>query len=745
MPNLKISAMPGLGVNAAPGDLLTIVDVSAPAASANKHETLNNLLSVITRGITDKALRFQTPGTAPAVSLAAQGSIYFDGSNFQISANGGAYAPLLSLSPQADHAVLIGPLSGGPTAPTWRGLALSDLPAIATDRLLGRVSPGSGDVEEITPGAGVLTWLTSPTVTNLSTALGVSTTGSNNWVFSDSPTLTTPRIAQINVNSTRAVLGFVQSGNSVNYLQITNSVAVSPFSTGGPTIESVGTSADVNFWLKSKGGGNIDLSAGTLGVVNVRSLDSNNCGVLNIKDGVLIGAQLVMGGLTIGAPLGGSGTYTLPAADGTSGQALTTDGVGGLSWASFADLSPQADHAVLIGPTSGGPTAPTWRGLAFSDLPAVATNRLLGRVSPSSGDVEEITPGSGVLTWLQSPSSANLALAINDETGSGALVFATSPTFTTPTLGAASATSIAFGAGTASAPSITATGDLDTGWFFPTANTIALTTAGSERVRVNSSGFIGIGNTNPFTNLVLGNISQLYGGGVANENLVVIAGPPPSNDPARGIIGVNDTRALAAGNGGSITFGGVWTSGGGQTFFGAIGGNKDNANSGDAVGNLALAARSGSIVFYATPFSSEYGRFNSSGEFIVGTTDQGAYNLQCNGTAVWGAGAYVNGSDERIKEEIQPIDNTLDVVLSLNPVTFRYKSSWSKDQKIQPGFIAQELVNVFENANANYKDGIVSQGGENKYYSVAYQSIIPLLVKAIQELNEKINAIQTRT
>lgn len=43
--------------------------------------------------------------------------------------------------------------------------------------------------------------------------------------------------------------------------------------------------------------------------------------------------------------------------------------------------------------------------------------------------------GSNVATFLATPSSANLASAITDETGSGALVFATSPSFTTPVLG----------------------------------------------------------------------------------------------------------------------------------------------------------------------------------------------------------------------------------------------------------------------------------------------------------------------
>ena len=51
-----------------------------------------------------------------------------------------------------------------------------------------------------------------------------------------------------------------------------------------------------------------------------------------------------------------------------------------------------------------------------------------------------------------------------------------------------------FPAGTAALPSITATGDTNTGLYFPAADTIAVSTAGSERMRINSSGntFIGV-------------------------------------------------------------------------------------------------------------------------------------------------------------------------------------------------------------------------------------------------------------
>jgi hypothetical protein len=53
--------------------------------------------------------------------------------------------------------------------------------------------------------------------------------------------------------------------------------------------------------------------------------------------------------------------------------------------------------------------------------------------------------GTGVATFLATPSSANLISAVTDETGTGALVFANTPTLVTPVLGAATATTIAFG------------------------------------------------------------------------------------------------------------------------------------------------------------------------------------------------------------------------------------------------------------------------------------------------------------
>ena len=58
-------------------------------------------------------------------------------------------------------------------------------------------------------------------------------------------------------------------------------------------------------------------------------------------------------------------------------------------------------------------------------------------VTPAVGAITGL--GTGVATFLATPSSANLAAAVTDETGTGALVFATSPTLVTPALGTPSA------------------------------------------------------------------------------------------------------------------------------------------------------------------------------------------------------------------------------------------------------------------------------------------------------------------
>jgi hypothetical protein len=252
-------------------------------------------------------------------------------------------------------------------------------------------------------------------------------------------------------------------------------------------------------------------------------------------------------------------------------------------------------------------------------------------------------------------------------------------------------------AGTASLPVITTTGDVNTGIFFPAADTIAFAEGGAEAMRIDSSGNVGIGTSSP------GSILQAEG-------------------EIRGRDGFSMQRST------------------GSLFLRCInpGATLTGSRSNDvSIGNQTAAP----LIFHTG--DTERARITSGGEvYIAGTTDQGAYNLQCNGTGVWGAGAYVNGSDERIKDDIEPIASGLDVVEKLNPVTYRYKESWTKDQSIQTGFIAQELLTALD--GQVYVDSVVQQGGSEGYYSVAYQNIIPILTKALQELSAKNDALEAR-
>jgi hypothetical protein len=111
----------------------------------------------------------------------------------------------------------------------------------------------------------------------------------------------------------------------------------------------------------------------------------------------------------------------------------------------------------------GGTTKQVTNALLFTNSTLVAP--ALG--TPASGVLANCTGlpiatgvsnlGTGVATFLTTPSSANLLAALTDETGTGSAVFATTPTLVTPVLGAATGTSLSlssFSAVSAAAPTI---------------------------------------------------------------------------------------------------------------------------------------------------------------------------------------------------------------------------------------------------------------------------------------------------
>lgn len=118
--------------------------------------------------------------------------------------------------------------------------------------------------------------------------------------------------------------------------------------------------------------------------------------------------------------LRGDGTWATPGGGGTVTSVGGTGTVNGLT---------------LTGTVTGAGNLTLGGTLTGVSL----TTAVTGTLPVANGGTGITALGTSVATWLGTPSSANLAAAMTDETGSGALVFATSPTLVTPALGTPSA------------------------------------------------------------------------------------------------------------------------------------------------------------------------------------------------------------------------------------------------------------------------------------------------------------------
>jgi hypothetical protein len=177
------------------------------------------------------------------------------------------------------------------------------------------------------------------------------------------------------------------------------------------------------------------------------NLATNVTGTLPVANGGTGGATQAAARTGIGATTVGSNFFTL-----TNPSAITFPRMNADNTVSALDA---ATFRTAIGAGTGGGSVTsvsgtgTVQGLSLSgtvtttgsltlsgSLSAVSlTTQVSGTLPVGNGGTGITSFGSGVATWLGTPSSANLAAAVTDETGSGALVFATSPTLVTPVLG----------------------------------------------------------------------------------------------------------------------------------------------------------------------------------------------------------------------------------------------------------------------------------------------------------------------
>jgi hypothetical protein len=147
-----------------------------------------------------------------------------------------------------------------------------------------------------------------------------------------------------------------------------------------------------------------------------------------------------------------AGTVSIIADAGTLSGTTLKPTVTGSSLTSVGTITQGTWSATTIDVAHGGTgvTSSTGSGsLVLSTSPTLVTP-ILGiptSVTLTNGTGLPISTGvsglgSGVATFLATPSSSNLATAMTDETGSGALVFANTPTLVTPVIGAATGTSL---------------------------------------------------------------------------------------------------------------------------------------------------------------------------------------------------------------------------------------------------------------------------------------------------------------
>jgi hypothetical protein len=92
-------------------------------------------------------------------------------------------------------------------------------------------------------------------------------------------------------------------------------------------------------------------------------------------------------------------------------------------------------------------------------------------------------------------------------------------------------------------------------------------------------------------------------------------------------------------------------------------------------------------------------------------------------------------STKRFKMDINPLENQLDTVMMLNPVTFKWIDS-SMGNGLEYGLIAEELYKIYPDLVKIDRDGNPE--------SISYTKMVSILIKSIQELKEEINKIKER-
>ena len=276
--------------------------------------------------------------------------------------------------------------------------------------------------------------------------------------------------------------------------------------------------------------------------------------------------------------------------------------------------------------------------------------------------------------------------------------------------------------------------DTNTGIFFPAADTVAVATAGTERLRVNSSGNAGLG------------VTPAAWSGTARALQVGNAGIEGRTDNAS----YNTLSANAYTDSGTwkyissdwasryTQFQGVhyWLTAPSGTAGNAI--TFTQAMTLDASGNLLVGTTTPAQTISTNNVLTLKGKDPANVWGVGPTSSFGNFYISTSGTGVslaGGATSWGTVSDERQKDIIEPIADAVAKVLSLRSVIGRYKTD--ADGTRRSFLIAQDV-------QAALPEAIDVGEDEANTLSVKYTEVIPLLVAAIKELTARVAQLEAQ-
>ena len=244
----------------------------------------------------------------------------------------------------------------------------------------------------------------------------------------------------------------------------------------------------------------------------------------------------------------------------------------------------------------------------------------------------------------------------------------------------------------------------------------------AERMRIDSSGNVGIGTTSPTTKLQVAGIVQVVDGG----NTAFYSGNyvrmfSTQSYGFRNSAGSSLALISVAGdsyfNGGNVGIG--TTSPSGKLMIS----DANNRSSSDAQFRIEGAGYTAFHYLDGTEYVIQQNSTQRRIRMMSGTTNGVLLNS--------GATAWTSYSDETLKENIKPLVNVLDKIKNYRCVEYNFKND--KGKKI--GFIAQDWENDFAPIVNKDEEGLLG---------IKYTETIPVLLKAIQELKAEIEILKNK-